>query len=497
MKRNELKIGSMLSMLTIILSSLIQIFYTPLYMKYLGKVDYGINSLVQSIMGYMGMLNLGLGNAMLRYTIRYRAEGKDEEEKALNGMFLIIFSILMVIATIIAIFIYTHIESFFGAKFTPVEIEKTKKVFFLMALNVVIAFPLGVFSTNITSKEKFIYQKGLRVVTMFLNPIVGVILMKNGFGLIAITVSTVCFAIFSSFLDVIYAIHLGMRAKFRDFDFKILKEIFVYSFFIFLNVIIDQIYWGTDRIIIGRYVGPVAVAIYSVGGIFNTLYMGFSTAISGVLFPRINRLIAENKDNEVEEMFIRIGRLQYILLGLISSGFILFGKEFIYLWMGKGYNESYEIALYIMIPLTIPLIQSTGVSIVQAKNKHQFRSIVYLFIAILNLVMSIVLVKKIGALGCAMATGVSFILGHIIIMNFYYHFKINLDMIKFWKNILKMSVPMVIAMAIGVGVKSFFKDVTYINFIVETGIYTVVYAILLWFLGLNSYEKGQIIKSRK
>lgn len=70
----ELKIGAILSILTIIVGSLVQIFYTPFYMKYLGASDYGINSLVQSLMGYMGMLNLGLGNAMLRYTVRYRAE---------------------------------------------------------------------------------------------------------------------------------------------------------------------------------------------------------------------------------------------------------------------------------------------------------------------------------------------------------------------------------------------------------------------------------------
>ena len=81
MAKNELKVGTALSMLTIIMSSLIQIVYTPLYMRYLGPADYGINSLVQSIMGYISILNLGLGNTMLRYTVRYRASGKLEEEK--------------------------------------------------------------------------------------------------------------------------------------------------------------------------------------------------------------------------------------------------------------------------------------------------------------------------------------------------------------------------------------------------------------------------------
>ncbi|MEG0135114.1 MAG: oligosaccharide flippase family protein [Cetobacterium sp.] len=497
MNRNELKIGTALSMFTIVMSSLIQIVYTPLYMKYLGPGDYGINSLVQSIMGYMAMLNLGLGNAMLRYTVRYRAEGKIEEEKSLNGMFLIIFTVLMGIAIIIASYIYFNIGNFFGDRFTTDELEKTKMVFLIMALNVVISFPLGVFSTNIGSREKFIYQRGIKLITLVLNPIVGALLMIRGYGLIAVTVSTVIFALGSSIFDVFYAIKLGMRAKFSGFKLYILKDIFAYSFFIFLNILIDQIYWGTDRVIIGKYVGVQAIAIYSVGAIFNTLYMGFASAVSGVLFPRINRLIVEGKDQEISDMFLKIGRLQYILLGLISSGFILFGKEFINLWVGDGYNEAYKIALWIMIPLTVPLIQSTGVSIMQAKNMHQFRSVIYFIIALLNLVLSILLVKRVGAIGCAIATGISFILGQIVAMNIYYHKVIGLNMVIFWKNILKMSIPMGISMIVGLALNKYILELNYFSFFLKISIYTLVYSILLWKLALNSYEKSQIYFFKK
>ena len=72
----------------------------------------------------------------------------------------------------------------------------------ILALNVIISFPMGIFSTNITSREKFIYQRGVKLITIILNPIVGAILMINGFGLIAVTVSTVCFAILSYFFDI-------------------------------------------------------------------------------------------------------------------------------------------------------------------------------------------------------------------------------------------------------------------------------------------------------
>ncbi|MGL4424687.1 MAG: lipopolysaccharide biosynthesis protein, partial [Cetobacterium sp.] len=265
----------------------------------------------------------------------------------------------------------------------------------------------------------------------------------------------------------------------------------------FLNVLIDQIYWGTDRVIIGKYIGVTGIAVYSIGGIFNTLYMGFASSVSGVLFPKINRLIVEGKHDEINDIFIKVGRLQYILLGLISSGFILFGKDFIVLWVGESYIEAYKIALWIMIPLTVPLIQSTGIAIMQARNMHQFRSMVYFIIAIMNLVMSVLFVKEYGVIGCAIATGISFVLGQIIIMNIYYKVRIGLDMIKFWKNIIKMSIPLLISMMLGTLLNIYLVKISYFNLFLKASIYTAVYTILLLIIGLNSYEKSLVKIFRK
>lgn len=496
--KNELKIGSALSILSIILGSVINIFYTPMYMKYLGTTDYGINSLVQSIMGYIGMLNLGLGSAMVRYTVRYRAEGKFEEEKSLNGMFLVIFTVIMFISIVIGAYIYYILPDLFVAKFTMEELVKTRKVFVITMVGTAVSFPVSVFSTNINSREKFLYQKSLQLLKMIMTPVAGAVLMINGFGLTAVVAVTVILGVVTNIFDIIYAFKIGMRIKFNNFDFEILKDISKYSFYIFLNIIIDRVYWGSDRIIIGKFVGPLAVGVYSIASIFNQIYMNLSTVISGVLFPRINRLVIEKKYKELSDMFIKVGRIQYILLGLISSGFIVFGNEFIYLWLGnKGYTEVYKIALWVMIPLTIPLIQNTGIAIVQARNKHQFRSIVYFFIAILNIVTSIILVKNYGAIGCAVATGISFTVGNVIIINIYYWKKVDIDIPLFWKNILKMSIPIVITMILGFLLNYFIRDYSIINFISKGFIYTIMYGILMWVLVLNKSEKSEILKPIK
>ena len=490
--KNELKIGSILSITSIMLGSLVQMFYTPIYMKCLGTTDYGINSLVQSIMGYIGMLNLGLGSAIVRYTVRYRAEGKIEEEKSLNGMFLVIFLIIMLISVILGTYIYFIIPKLFAEKFTLDELIKTKKVFVITMIGTAVSFPVSVFSTNIISREKFLYQKSLNLLKLIVTPIIGAILMINGFKLIAVVSVTIILTLITNIFDIVYAFKIGMRLKFKNFDLKILKDILQYSFYIFLNIIIDRIYWETDRIIIGKYIGPLVVGIYSIASIFNLVYMSLSTSISGVLFPRINKMVTERKYKELSDMFISIGRIQYILLGLISSGFIIFGNEFIYLWLGKGYEEVYKIALWIMIPLTIPLIQNTGIAIVQARNQHQFRSIVYFFIALLNIVMSILLVKKYGAIGCAVATGFSFIVGNIIIINIYYWKRVNIDIPLFWKNIFKMSIPITITMIIGYGLNYFISDYKIMTFILKGIVYVGVYVALMWLLGMNKDEKKEI-----
>ncbi|MGO2118131.1 MAG: oligosaccharide flippase family protein [Fusobacterium sp.] len=493
MARNELKIGSVLSIATLILGSLVQIIYTPMYMKYLGTSDYGIMSLARSLVNYVGILNMGIGSAILRYTVRYRTEGKIEEEKALNGMFIIIFIVISIIASFVLMYLYARIPHFFKESFTNTELIKTKQAFLVMGINLVISFPLSVFSANIISREKFLYQRGLRLVTTLLNPIIGAILMINGFGLIPVVISMALITFCTYFFDLFYAIKLGMGINFKNINWSVSKEIFAYSFFIFLNMIIDKINWEVDNVIIGKYIGTVAVGLYSLSRIINQVYMGFSGSISGVLFPRINKLLVEKKYGEINNMFLKAGRIQYVLLGLISSGFLLLGKDFIYLWLGEGYGVVYKVVVLVMIPLTISLIQNTGISIMQAMNKHQFRSVVYGIIAILNIFISIILVKNYGILGCAFGTSLSFVVGNIVIMNIYYHKVIKIDMILFWKNIFQMTIPILIALLFGYFLNKYFRNINLLNFLIKGSLYSLVYMILMWKISLNEYEKKQLL----
>ena len=192
--------------------------------------------------------------------------------------------------------------------------------------------------------------------------------------------------------------------------------------------------------------GAATVAIYAVAIQLQSIYMGFSTAISGVFLPKVTGMVTRNNsEKEISDLFIRTGRIQYIIMAFILTGFIVFGKYFILLWAGPDYEQSYWIALCFFIPLTVPLIQNLGITILQARNQMKFRSTIYVIIALASLLISIPLAKQFGGIGCAIGTSIALITGQIIIMNIYYYRKIHIDIPSFWKEIVKMSIiPLVL-----------------------------------------------------
>ena len=458
MKIDQIKIGAGLSIINVVLGALIQFFYTPVFLKYLGISDYGINSFIQSLMRYMSMLNLGFGTTMLRYIVRTQVKNEDEKTNIFNGIFLVIFLFLALVCFILGLIIYFKLPLFLKETFSNREIIKTQKVFLLLLVNVTISFPMILFSTFITSKEKYIFLKFLSFINIVLNPLISIILIKNGFGIFAIANLTLIFTILIAAVNIFYSIKLGIKIKINNYDRNILKELVVFSFYIFLGTVI------------------------------------VSTAVSEVLLTKINQMVAKESNKEISNLFIKIGRLQYMLIGLICTGFIIFGKDFIHFWIGEKYsNEIYNMTIIIMLPLTVPLIQNVGITILQAKNKHKFRAQVYFIIAIMNVIFSIVLVKKYGPIGCAIGTSISLFIGNIIIINIYYHKKIKLDIVRFWKEIIKITYVIVFLPVLWSIVNIFIKFKVSIGiFILQIICYTLIYLFLIFYFAMNKMEREEV-----
>lgn len=493
----EIKWGIVLQYVQMVLSIVIHLFYTPIMIKLLGQSEYGLYNLVSSIISYLSLLSLGFGAGYIRFYSRYKGKNDEQGIKKLNGLYLSVFSIIGVVSLIAGLVIAFNSGIFFNETYSAADLEIAKTLMIYLSINLALSFPASVFVSYISSQEKFIFQKLLNIGKTILSPCLCVAVMYLGYGSIGMVITTTVISVAIDLFNVLFCVtKLKMRFLFGKPDWHLFREILVFSVFIAINQIVDQVNTQTDKIILGKMINSAAVATYAVASTIQSMYTNLSASVSGIFTTRVHRIMNDNlpeQDKRLTDLFVKIGRIQYFILMLIQTGFIFFGQYFIKLWAGEEYTLAYFIILILMIPSTVPLIQNVGIEIQRAKNKHQYRSIIYIIVAVANVIISIILCKYYGIIGVAIGTLISNLVGTILLMNIFYHIKIKINILRFWWEILKASVGLIIPCVFGALIMLFIPFTSFKLYFGMIIAYSVVYLISIYFLGLNKEEK-QFVK---
>jgi len=489
---NQRKAGIVLSYVSMFFSIAIGLIYVPMLLHFLGKSQYGLYQLMGSLIAYMAVMDFGLGNTITRYYSRYLALDDEENQSNVLAISSIIYGLITVVVVIIGIIIYFKLGDMFKNSLTVDELVKAKQIYIIQLVNIAITIPSNIFTSVINSHEKFIFVRGLSILQTVLQPFVVIAVMLYKADVIGLVIVISVFNIGTILIKIYYAMYkIKVKIKLYSWNKILVKEMTVFSFFIFLNMVIDQIYWKTDQLILGIVAGTSVVAVYSIAAQLDQYYINFSSSVNSVFLPRIAAISAKTDDmTEINGMFNKVGRIQYAVMAMMLSGFILYGKSFIVFWAGPDFKDAYYMALIVMVPLIVPLIQSMGIVIIQAKNKHAFRSKMYFGIALLNIALSILLAKRYGGIGCAIGTSIGLIIGNWFVINIYYHKVIGIDILDFAKEILAMSLPIVIVMGIGIITNYFIPSSNILILGMKILVYICVYSVLMWYMGLNTYEKN-------
>ncbi|NCB45314.1 MAG: hypothetical protein EOM59_22205 [Clostridia bacterium] len=244
----------------------------------------------------------------------------------------------------------------------------------------------------------------------------------------------------------------------------------------------------------GAVAGPATVAVFSIAIQLNMYYKQFATAINSVLFPLVSRLsVIHDGMSELSSLFRKVGRLQLMILGLILSGFIVFGTSFLQLWVGEQFLPAYAMTLFMMIPFTLDLIENVGVLILQAKDLHKTRAMIFLGIALLTILLTITATKLFGGIGGAAAIGISLLLGHGILINMYYA-KIGIEIVLFFKGLVPVVFTILITSLLGVLAVSSLPITSWFQLGLAVSTFTIAYALLIFFFVLRKDERKSLLK---
>jgi len=489
---NGTKKNVMFSYISLITNILVGFFLLPFIVSSLGSSDYGLMRLVYSITGYVGILDLGLGRAVTRFTAMYNTKEKKEKINTVVTYSLIIYSVIAILGLLVGLFIYFNFGSFFNL--TQSEISKGKIVFMIGFINSLLQLPAMTFSAVIKGFNKYDYFYGTRVAKIILRAILIILLFKMGFGLI--TLFIIDFLTLQS-LNLSWFIFnikkLKLRFSLGELDPGFKKEFGTYSFFVFLGIITDQIYWRTDNILLGIFTSTNDIAVYSISQSIISYFKSIASSFTAVFLPKLTNMSFNNKNNNIISFFKKASRYQFVIISMIVANFIFLGKDFLTLWVGKEFIDAYKYTLVLMIPLTIPLFQTTGYQILYAQNKHKIRSIVYLFIAIINILVSIYLINTIGVVGAAYGTAIAMFLGNVLFMNYYYKISLGLNIYKFFRDVCFKTILAIIPTLIILFVlNQFLTEVSLLNFIIKGLVANIPFLLLIYSFVLSEKDKETI-----
>lgn len=498
-KNSQIKIGAILSYIQIIAQMGINFLFTPIMLRILGQSEYGLYSTATSTISTLSILSLGFSSSYIKKFAEYKNNNDEKAMSSLNGLYIIIFTVIGTVAFICGMLLTININYLYGTGLTEAELTKARILMALLVFNLAVNFPLSVFNSIIGAHEKFIFQKLVYMIKSVLSPLVMIPVLLLGYSSVGMVLTTVTMALIADAINIYYCFtKLYIKFRFYGWEKGLLTQLFGYTAFIAINIVIDQINWNIDKVIIGRYRGTSSVAIYSVGHTIHSCYMSMAQNISNLFTPKVHAIASKYQRNiercssEFTELFIKVGRVQYLILILICTGFIFFGKKFISLWAGTDYENAYYVCLLLMIPATVPFIQTMGIEIQRSLNKHQFRSIFYLCMALCNLIMSIFFCQWWGEIGSALGTCIALVIADGIAMNIYYQKALKINVLVFWRQIIRMSFGLVLPVIFGIFCLTVLKTNSLVTFLVEIIIYSMIYCFSMYFISINRFEQSLI-----
>ena len=410
--------GSVTRATNCVAASLVSLLVTPFVVHTLGDRQYGIWTLVATLVGYYGVLDLGLSPAISRYLARSLGAANSEE---CNRIFNTSIRIYLLLGSLILLL--TGVIAWLAPLFCKNAEEASLfwKIILILGINLSIEFPAKVFRGLLESNLHFALTAALDLLTLGLRTVAVVVLLLLGCRVVALAWVTLIAGTPSILLSVYWARKhlpfLSLDSRYWHLDTA--KTLFSYSAFSFVAQLAYIIRFRVDSVVVAAFVGLVAVTHYSLADRLEQYFMGIVIALLGVFTSVFSRLEGAQDLEALKRTFLFGSKLAVTIASFCAFGLLAWGKPFIIRWMGAPYADAYPVLVVLTIGLTFFLWQTTSISLLYGTSKHKPLALFNSIEALANLALSLVLVRRYGTLGVAVGTTIPLTINTLLVIPIY------------------------------------------------------------------------------
>ena len=484
--QKQLKIGAVLSYLSVGLNLLAGLVYTPWMLEKLGSSQYGLYTLANSLISVF-LLDFGLSAATAKYVSEYHARGEEERVNRFLGTVYKLYLLIDAAIMTVLLVIYFLIDRIY-ANLTPTELEQFKVVYFIAATFSILNFPFVTLNGVMTAYEKFIQMKLAAVVQKFLQVAIMVAALSAGCGLYTlVAVNAGLGLMVTVYKLVVIRKTTAVKADFAHGEKGIYGELFGFSAWTTVSSVAQRLVFNMVPTVLGMVSDSAQIALFGVVVTIESNVYLLISAIDGMFMPRISKIYAgkASQGETLELLLHTVGKYQFGLGGLIVAGFAVLGREFIGYWVESGYALAYEGILLVVVPgIFYSALQIANTAIVVRKEVKSF-ALVNLVVGLTSISLSVPLAAKFGAIGACTAICVAYCV-RAVLLNLLYSRKLQLNMIHFVKKCyLRMSVPIVLTILLCACVNAHLPEIGWLGLCAKAILVCLVYAGMVLTFGLE------------
>jgi O-antigen/teichoic acid export membrane protein len=483
--------GSALRVCTLFVSIGVTFFLTPFVIHSLGDRMYGFWVLVGTFIGYYGLLDFGLSNAIGRHISRTIGSKNQEEcNRVFNtglALYLCIGFLALLVTIVIVGIAYLFIKN-------PDDLLTFRTVILILGVHTAIEIPIRVFQGLLNANLRFNILSYITLINLFIRTTLIVFALTQGYRLIGMALAIFLASIIPNILYVHFAIKSSpyIRLKAKSISKKTSKTLFSYSFFVFVLQIAGRLRFQTDAFVITAFVGLSSVAHYNIASVLIRYFDVLMGRIMGVLTPYFSQLDGANDYEELKKKFFIATKLSVCISTFVGFGFVFWGKPFIQRWVGAEYLDAFPVLAILVSGVIFSFWQTPSITVLYGTSKHQVLAIVAVIEGLANLLISLLLVKTYGLIGVAAGTSIPLIINKGIFQPIYICRVLSISYLKYTRELIKYITRSLVALIIPSLISIQFISADYRSLVCFSIVSAFCYLSGIWLLILTDEEKNEI-----
>lgn len=377
---------------------------TPFVLRHLGATEYGLWLLVGSVVGYGALLDFGVLGAVIKYIPEYMARGEFEDARRLIATALRIYCVLGLFAVVAsAVF-----APFFPVVFqVPLAQQHTAVVLMLvMGVSLGVSLPATITIAVVRGLQRYHVANVVTIVGTLLSAGATVVVLRSGGGVVGMVALSIPVTIVMQ-IPVLWYIRRtapGVRIGWSPASRSLVRRIVSYSSALFVIQIAGQVQTKTDEMVIGAFLPMSAVTPYGIARRLSEIPPLLTRQFLKVLFPLASELHAEDDHARLQALFIAGTRLTLTLFLPVACAMLVLARPFLTLWVGAEYAGYTHLVMILTAASLLYTFQWPAGAVLQGIARHRPMAAMAMGSAVVNLLLSVVLVRPFGSVGVAFGT---------------------------------------------------------------------------------------------